>query len=115
MFLAFCAPPLLSDPSFVAGLDHRTAAWVGFLEQFPKKIAMLFVEITSLLPGADWAFCVANLEESETRAVLAIDVHGRRPASTRSPRNTFPVRYSNLRRQRGFRLAEKPARCTRIR
>jgi len=74
MFLALCGR--FSDSLFVAGLDHRTAQWVRFIEQSLEEIAIsVFVEDQLVFPRRGFGLCVANLEESGSRTVRATDFH----------------------------------------
>src|SRR6266404_7326771 len=63
MFLAFCRR--LADPLFVTRLEHLTTAWVAFIEQLTKEVAIpVLVEDQFALGWCGVGLCALNFEES---------------------------------------------------
>src|SRR5713226_877724 len=64
----------LTDLRFVAGLEHLTAAWVAFVEQLRKEVAIsVFVEDQFALGRCGVGLCVLDFEKSGCGAVRARD------------------------------------------
>src|SRR5216684_1255178 len=115
MLLAFCGR--LSDPFFVAGLDHFAAAWVGFVEQLVKEVSVpVFAENQFTLGRCGIGLCVANLEESRTRAVRATDFHHRQVGVVQHvdgvlTRGKFDVSHMELKWDVGFKVPNDLRLC----
>ena len=66
----------MTDPLFVARLEHLTAAWVAFVKQLRKEVAIsVFVEDQFALGRCGVGFCRLDFEESGGSAVGAGDFH----------------------------------------
>src|SRR6266851_4838585 len=115
MLLAFCGR--LSDPLFVPGLDHFAAAWVGFVEQLLKEVSVpVFAEDQLALGRCGIGLCVANLEESRTRAVRATDFHHRQVGVVQHvdgvlTRGKFDVSHMELKWDVGFKVPNDLRLC----